>query len=576
MKKHYVPLFIIMTVFNVSLSLSASATEQNVKVIDNVKYCLINGEDGSYYSVNDWFVDETKAENTKEIVIVDQIDSIPVKKISANLSYGEEGYDRADNSKYSTVRNIVIPETVEEIGAYAFSYFSGITELKLPDSLELIGKGAFSNMKNLKSVVIPKKVKLLSGYAFYNCENLSSVKYEGKNVKIAAYAFRNCTSLKTHNFADSIASIGVGAFKNSGLTKVSIPGNVEIEQAAFGYCTKLKSITITKSTGDKVSLGFSPYSFADCIALEKVYILDENSEKIFVSSEAFRNCTYLKDIYFFGSEELWKKFSDGFSKKKNENFLSADVNYYYKHSHSFTRTGKNATCVKTGKYTFSCVCGDKYTVKLSKNDNHSFNAWKTTKKATTNKDGLQKRSCKLCGKEETRKLRHVSGLKVSVSNITYGPDNLSAKIVVKDGKKKLVAGKDYTVTFKNNTKIGRAEAVLKGNSKRGYTGKTCVTYEVLPAAPKIKTEKTTDTTVSFSWQKVAGATGYRVYVMNKETRKYEKLKDTIKTSYTVENLPKPEFGTALPHYYAFKAYTVVNGKKYLSKDFYKVTVYTYS
>ena len=59
MKKHYVPLFIIMTVFMVSLSLSASATEQNVKVIDNVKYCLINGEDGSYYSVNDWFVDET-------------------------------------------------------------------------------------------------------------------------------------------------------------------------------------------------------------------------------------------------------------------------------------------------------------------------------------------------------------------------------------------------------------------------------------------------------------------------------------------------------------------------------------
>ena len=47
----------------------------------------------------------------------------------------------------------IIPDTVEEIGEYAFSGCSGLTSVVIPNSVTSIGK-----------------------YAFYECEHLSSVK----------------------------------------------------------------------------------------------------------------------------------------------------------------------------------------------------------------------------------------------------------------------------------------------------------------------------------------------------------------------------------------------------------------
>ena len=76
----------------VSLCFSASAAEERV-VIDNVVYELTNGkydyygEDyGEHYAVTDFFEDETLAETTTKINIVDEIDGIEVKVINANFN----------------------------------------------------------------------------------------------------------------------------------------------------------------------------------------------------------------------------------------------------------------------------------------------------------------------------------------------------------------------------------------------------------------------------------------------------------------------------------------------------------
>ena len=53
-----------------------------------------------------------------------------------------------------------------------------LREVVLPETLREIGKYAFENCTSLKSVTIPKNVKLIGERAFGGCATLSSVAFE--------------------------------------------------------------------------------------------------------------------------------------------------------------------------------------------------------------------------------------------------------------------------------------------------------------------------------------------------------------------------------------------------------------
>ena len=76
-----------------------------------------------------------------------------------------------------------------------------------------------------------------------------------------------------------------------------------------------------------------------------------------------------------------------------------------------------------------------------------------------------------------------------------------------------------------------------------------------PAKPA-KVTATQDTNwIKLTWTASAGATGYRVYQYNSKNGKYEKIKTTTGTSYTVKKL---KAGTT--YKFAVKAYTKDNGE----------------
>ena len=61
-------------------------------------------------------------------------------------------------SRFSTITSVYIPETIVELGNYAFSYFSNITELILPESVRRIAvssRSVISNCSNLTKIVAP-------------------------------------------------------------------------------------------------------------------------------------------------------------------------------------------------------------------------------------------------------------------------------------------------------------------------------------------------------------------------------------------------------------------------------------
>ena len=73
------------------------------------------------------------------------------------------------------VTNLVIPDSVTEIGYSAFSGCSSLTSITIPDSVTSIGDGAFSGCSSLTSITIPDSVTEIGNSAFKDCTSLTSV-----------------------------------------------------------------------------------------------------------------------------------------------------------------------------------------------------------------------------------------------------------------------------------------------------------------------------------------------------------------------------------------------------------------
>lgn len=423
----------------------------------------------------------------------------------------------------------IVDHVVYELkdGEYTVKGFDGseeaknITEIRILNEIDSvpvirISERAFKDNSKITHVILPANVVFISDYAFNNCKNLDEINTD--NIEfIGSYAFEDCTGIKAVRFTSALEIISQGAFKNSGLTSVTIPGSADAKEAAFRNCKDLEKVIFSNEgcTGEK--LIFSPLKFVGCTNLKNIYFYRQ-VEDIGIYSDCFSmesasDAFNLSNIYFFGSEKLWNTLV---TSKEAKRFGDVDMHYYYKHTHSFEKTSKKATCTKIGKDTYACVCGDSFSYKTEKDkNNHSFGEWKTTKKATKTKNGTQEHACKLCGKKETRKLIHIAKLNISSKDVVYiGSQKYNQKIVVKNGKTKLKKGTHYTLAYKNNTVIGTATATVKGVEKNGYYGSAKITFDILPDSVSDPTaKKILEDMKVLTWNPVEGAMCYKIFAI---------------------------------------------------------------
>lgn len=86
-----------------------------------------------------------------------------------------------------------------------------------------------------------------------------------------------------------------------------------------------------------------------------------------------------------------------------------------------------------------------------------------------------------------------------------------------------------------------------------------VSGKAVPAAPgALSVAKASRTKVTISWNKVAGASGYRIYRSKSKTSGFSKIK-TVTSGATVSY--KKTTARKVKYYYKVRAYTTVNGKK---------------
>lgn len=100
---------------------------------------------------------------------------------------------------FTGLRNIVIPDTVQDIRQYAFFCCSYLADIKLPTELHSIEGYAFYGCMSFTDFVIPKNVNIIQRYAFGSCSNLNSVTFKGKPSSLFFDVFIGCDNLKTIN-----------------------------------------------------------------------------------------------------------------------------------------------------------------------------------------------------------------------------------------------------------------------------------------------------------------------------------------------------------------------------------------
>ncbi len=145
--------------------------------------------------------------------------------------------------------DIVIPEGVSSIGAYAFVGGIGLTGITIPEGVTGIGEGAFRDCINLVNVTIPDSVTSIGEYAFCNCVGLTGITIPEGVTSIGDSAFSGCAGLTDIKIPDGVTCINGSTFYGcSGLTSIMIPDGVtRIDGYAFSDCTGLKNITISDS-----------------------------------------------------------------------------------------------------------------------------------------------------------------------------------------------------------------------------------------------------------------------------------------------------------------------------------------
>ncbi len=403
---------------------------------------------------------------------------------------------------YNIKGDIVIPQKlggiiVTAIGDKAFFCCNEITSVTIEDNIKSIGARAFANCGALSEVILPDGIEEIAEGTFDMCYNLAKVSLSKTNIKsIGARAFAYCAYLETMTLPDTLESVG---------------------EEAFQWCDNLSAVIIGKNTSS-------------------------------IGKNAFSKCYNLQSVYYMGNQEDFGKISIA---EGNDRITSAT--HYFEHIHIYD-TNKKVTdgdCVIKGREIFTCRCSDTYNV--FSYGSHSYQDVIT--KATFKADGKTVNKCKLCGNVKKTTVIPKVTASIEKENYAYTGKAITPSVVVKNTKgSTLTKDKSYKLKYSSGrTEMGEyyVKVTLSGSK---YSGSTKVYFNIVPGEPVV-TSKSDYDSITLTWNKVAGAKGYKVYSYNSETKKYKALKTVSGTTYTIEKLE-----SAKDYIFTVRAYTKVNGE----------------
>lgn len=152
-------------------------------------------------------------------------DSNPYYKKVNNLLLSKDGktLEQVPSSLEGTV---IVPDGVEKIASYAAEH-GNYTEIVLPETLEEIGGAAFWQSEKLEKIFIPYGVKKIGNSTFQDCSNLKEITIPNGIKTIEVSTFLGCDSLKTVTLPKSVKSVKWQAFSVCAELTVNYTGTKE-------------------------------------------------------------------------------------------------------------------------------------------------------------------------------------------------------------------------------------------------------------------------------------------------------------------------------------------------------------
>ena len=314
----------------------------------------------------------------------------------------------------SSLEGVIFENTVlEKISDGAFWGCSALSSIVLPDSVTEIERNAFFET-GLRNIQLPEKLTLIGGGAFCNCKNLKQVQLPPQLKELGEGAFFNCENLTQIQLPAQLNKLGTDAFRNcTSLDKIDIPaGLTQIGPDTFCN-TGLTSVTLHEGLTK-----IEDWAFHDCLKLKKIRIP--------------------KSVTDIGG-------------------LALGIRY---------NRGNGAEEVIPGGFTVEGYTGsaaERYVKRMHQCENLYHVFFKDVKFVSIG--------------GQTAAVTNISKTKISALKTgAFTGKPLTQALTITYGGKKLVNGRDYTLTWKNNKNIGTASVTIKGKGK--YNGSVTKKFRI--------------------------------------------------------------------------------------------------
>ena len=345
------------------------------------------------------------------------------------------------------------------IGERTFVNCTALTQITVPDSVKNVGKKAFYGNTALVSVKMSDNVIFIPDECFNGCSALETFTWNPETKLIGRLAFANCIKLANFDFVN-LEKLYDNSFLGSGVTVAQLGEGVdesvskleEIETQSFKGCENLATVGI----GGNVET-IKTQAFANCTNLETAVIADSVTS---IAPDAFDGCENLT-IYC----------------------SSTSYAYTYAQEQGIPVSTLVIAPIPNQTYTGSKI-EPEVSVSASGNNlevNVDFGV------TYANNINVGKADVNVKGKGDFRMFASKANFTIVTKNIAkvtvapvadqpYTGEAVTPKLTVTDGTKYLVEGKDYTVTYYNNTNEGTATVKITG--KGNYSGYTTTSFVI--------------------------------------------------------------------------------------------------
>ena len=189
----------------------------------------------------------------------------PAKKVSLTLpeSITTVGTACFENCGLNTV---IWNAATEVVPAYSFNLSFYLQRVVFSDTIIRFEEKVFHDCSSLKDVVLPKNLQELGDEAFFNCRGLERMQLPASLKALPHSTFLWCVSLKELTLPEGIATIGHHAFEHcEALQELQIPASVQsVEDYAFA-CSGITDIHFEGDMPQMNPLAFGAMSVETCL-----------------------------------------------------------------------------------------------------------------------------------------------------------------------------------------------------------------------------------------------------------------------------------------------------------------------